>query len=129
MHTELFFCYMPYAQNLSYIHILYTQKGVYIIFEYKKNFKREAFRFSMVFKIFRQIKHFDFSVLSKLKLSKVKFNIPSKYVEILRKLLFKLFGRLGLKNIYYSQTTDEIFDQIFFNIISREPLNYWYSAI
>jgi hypothetical protein len=53
-HTELFFCYMFHAQNLSYIHILYTQKGVYIIFEYKKNFEREAFRFSMglVLKIF-----------------------------------------------------------------------------
>ena len=48
-HTELFFCYMLHAQNLSYIHILYTQKGVYIIFEYKKNFEREAFRFSMHF--------------------------------------------------------------------------------
>jgi hypothetical protein len=59
MHTELLFCYMLHAQNLSYIHILYTQKGVYILFEYKKNFELEAFRFSMVFKIFRQIKHFD----------------------------------------------------------------------
>jgi hypothetical protein len=39
---------MLHAQNLSYIHILYTQKGVYIIFEYKKNFEREAFRFSML---------------------------------------------------------------------------------
>jgi hypothetical protein len=38
---------MLHAQNLSYIHILYTPKGVYIIFEYKKNFEREAFRFSM----------------------------------------------------------------------------------
>ena len=38
---------MLHAQNLSYIHILYTQKGVYIIFEYKKNIEREAFRFSM----------------------------------------------------------------------------------
>ena len=26
----------------------YTQKGVYIIFEYKTNFEREAFRFGMV---------------------------------------------------------------------------------
>ena len=40
---------MLHAQNLSYIHILYTQKGVYIIFEYKKNFEREVFRFSMIF--------------------------------------------------------------------------------
>ena len=38
---------MLHAQNLFYIHILYTQKGVYSIFEYKKNFEREAFRFSM----------------------------------------------------------------------------------
>jgi hypothetical protein len=34
---------MLHAQNFSYIHILYTQKGVYIIFEYKKNFEREAY--------------------------------------------------------------------------------------
>jgi hypothetical protein len=46
-HTDLFFCSMLHAQNLFYIHILYTQKGVYSIFEYKKNFEREAFRFSM----------------------------------------------------------------------------------
>jgi hypothetical protein len=32
---------------LFYIHILYTQKGVYSIFEYKTNFERDAFRFSM----------------------------------------------------------------------------------
>jgi len=38
---------MLHSQNLFYIHILYTQKGVYSIFEYKKNFEREAFRFSM----------------------------------------------------------------------------------
>jgi len=38
---------MLHAQNLFYIHILYTQKGVYSIFEYKTNFEREAFRFSM----------------------------------------------------------------------------------
>ena len=44
----MFFFYMLHAQNLSYIHILYTQKGVYIIFEYKKNFEREVFRFSMI---------------------------------------------------------------------------------
>jgi hypothetical protein len=37
---------MLHAQNLFYI--LYTQKGVYNIFEYKKNFEREAFRFSMI---------------------------------------------------------------------------------
>ena len=46
-HTELIVCYMLHAKNLFYIHILFTQKGVYIIFEYKKNFEREAFRFSM----------------------------------------------------------------------------------
>jgi hypothetical protein len=46
-HTDLFFCSMLHAQNLFYIHILYTQKGVYSIFEYKKNFEREAFRISM----------------------------------------------------------------------------------
>jgi hypothetical protein len=46
-HTDLFFCSMLHAQNLFYIHKLYTQKGVYSIFEYKKNFEREAFRFSM----------------------------------------------------------------------------------
>ncbi len=46
-HTDLFFCSMLHSQNLFYIHILYTQKGVYSIFEYKKNFEREAFRFSM----------------------------------------------------------------------------------
>jgi len=49
IHTDLFFCSMLHAQNLFYIHILYTQKGVYSIFEYKKNFEREAFRFSMRF--------------------------------------------------------------------------------
>jgi hypothetical protein len=46
-HTDLFFCSMLHSQNLFYIHILYTQKGVYSIFEYNKNFEREAFRFSM----------------------------------------------------------------------------------
>ena len=46
-HTDLFFCSMLNAQNLFYIHILYTKKGVYSIFEYKTNFEREAFRFSM----------------------------------------------------------------------------------
>ena len=40
---------MLHSQNLFYIHILYTQKGVYSIFEYKTNFEREAFRFSMIF--------------------------------------------------------------------------------
>jgi len=40
IRTELFFCYMLHAQNLSYIHILYTQMGVYIIYEYKKNIER-----------------------------------------------------------------------------------------
>jgi len=30
------------------VHILYTQKGVYSIFEYKTHFEREAFRFSMI---------------------------------------------------------------------------------
>jgi len=39
---------MLHAQHLFYIHILYTQKGVYSIFEYKTNFEREAFRFSML---------------------------------------------------------------------------------
>jgi len=39
---------MLHAQNLFYIHILYTQKGVYNNFEYKTNFEREAFRFSMI---------------------------------------------------------------------------------
>jgi len=39
-----------YKKNFDYIHILYTQKGVYSIFEYKKNFEREAFRFSMFIK-------------------------------------------------------------------------------
>ena len=48
LHTELFFCSMLHAQNLFYIHILYTQKGVYSIFEYKTNFEREAFRFRML---------------------------------------------------------------------------------
>ena len=48
LHTDLFFCSMLHAQNLFYIHILYTQKGMYSIFEYKKNFEREAFRFSMI---------------------------------------------------------------------------------
>ena len=43
---------MLHSQNLFYIHILYTQKGVYSIFEYKKNFEREAFRFSMFFVFF-----------------------------------------------------------------------------
>ena len=38
---------MLHAQNLFYLHTLYTQKGVNIIFEYKTNFEREAFRFSM----------------------------------------------------------------------------------
>ena len=47
MHTDLFFCSMLHGQNLFYIHILYTQKGVYSIFEYKTNFERDAFRFSM----------------------------------------------------------------------------------
>jgi hypothetical protein len=46
-HTDLFFCSMLHGQNLFYIHILYTQKGVYSIFEYKTNFERDAFRFSM----------------------------------------------------------------------------------
>ena len=48
IHTELFFCSMLHTQNLSYLHLLYTQKGVYIIFEYETNFEREAFRFSMI---------------------------------------------------------------------------------
>ena len=39
---------MLHGQNLFYIHILYTQKGVYSIFEYKTNFERDAFRFSML---------------------------------------------------------------------------------
>ena len=47
--TDLFFCYMLYAQNLS--NILHTQKGVYIIFEYKTNFEREAFRFGRLYLI------------------------------------------------------------------------------
>ena len=47
VHTDLFFFSMLHAQNLFYIHILYTQKGVYSIFECKTNFEREAFRFSM----------------------------------------------------------------------------------
>ena len=47
---------MLHAQNFSYIHILYTQKGVYIIFEYKKNFEREAFRFSMNCSLYIDIK-------------------------------------------------------------------------
>jgi len=47
-HTELYFCSMLHAQNLSYIHRLYTQKGVYSIFEYETHFEREAFRFSMM---------------------------------------------------------------------------------
>jgi hypothetical protein len=47
MHTDLFFCSMLHAQNLFYIHTPYTQKGVYSIFEYKTNFERDAFRFSM----------------------------------------------------------------------------------
>jgi hypothetical protein len=38
---------MLHAQNLFYIHRLYTQKGVYSIFEYRTNFEGEAFRFSM----------------------------------------------------------------------------------
>jgi len=33
IHTDLFFCSMLHAQNLFYIHILYTQKGVYSNFE------------------------------------------------------------------------------------------------
>jgi hypothetical protein len=49
-HTYFFFCSMLHAQNLFYIHTLYTQKGVNIKFEYKTNFEREAFRFSMLFK-------------------------------------------------------------------------------
>ena len=32
-HTDLFFCSMLHAQNFFYIHILYTQKDVYSIFE------------------------------------------------------------------------------------------------
>ena len=47
-HTDLFFCSMLHTQNVSYLHLLYTQKGVYIIFEYKTNFEPEAFRFSMM---------------------------------------------------------------------------------
>ncbi len=46
-HTDLYFCSVLHAQNLFYTHMLYTQKGVYSIFEYKTNFEREAFRFSM----------------------------------------------------------------------------------
>ena len=56
IHTDLFFCSMLHSQNLFYIHILYTQKGVYSIFEYKKNFEREAFRFSMVSKKLKKTK-------------------------------------------------------------------------
>ena len=46
-HIDLFFCSMLDAKNLFYIHIIWTQRGVYIIFEYKINFEREAFLFSM----------------------------------------------------------------------------------
>ena len=55
LHTDLFFCFMLHAQNLFYIHILYTQKGVYSIFEYKTSFEHEAFRFSMK----KMKSHFD----------------------------------------------------------------------
>ena len=40
---------MLHAKNLFYIHILYTQKAVHIIFENKTNFEREAFRFRMTY--------------------------------------------------------------------------------
>ena len=41
-HTHLFFCSMLHAQNLFYIHILYTQRGLYSIFEYRTNFEGEV---------------------------------------------------------------------------------------
>ena len=44
-HT--FFCFMLLGENLSNIHILYTQKGVYIIFENKTNNFCESFHSSM----------------------------------------------------------------------------------
>ena len=46
-HTTTFFCFMLLDENLSHIHILYTQKGVYIIFENKTNNFCEAFHSSI----------------------------------------------------------------------------------
>ena len=57
-HTDLFFCSMLHAQNLFHIHKLYTQKGVYSIFEYMTNFERKAFRFSMIQMNFKNTNEF-----------------------------------------------------------------------
>jgi hypothetical protein len=75
---------MLHAQNVSHIHILYTQNGVYIIFEYKKNFEREAFRFSMTFLL-----HFEKNILSKEKKiflnALLKLNIDQTFLLHLKK--------------------------------------------
>jgi len=70
---------------LSYIHILYTQKGVYIIYEYKKNFEREAFRFSMGF--------FFGSRRSKM--------FPTGFIEVSSLGSEKLFLGVLTKNIFF----------------------------
>jgi hypothetical protein len=49
LHTDLFFCSMLHAQYFVLCTYTIYTKGVYSIFEYKTNFERDAFRFSMIF--------------------------------------------------------------------------------